>query len=150
MDKLWANMDSQDSSRPGLRGSHHLPPYNILCAWPRDQHPNVIFSLNPQVGVLKFSQLGLLQLWGAITLRANLQLRWGLKQSCSPYQEFSNNISHATYTQGNRGDSWLLVVRNQIANFDALPSHGVKPTWGFHKVKLRKVETWRHAPGFQL
>jgi hypothetical protein len=33
---------------------------------------------------------------------------------------------------------------------DALPSHGVKPTWGFHKVKLRKVETWRHAPGFQL
>jgi hypothetical protein len=24
---------------------------------------------------------------------------------------------------------------------DALPSHGVKPTWGFHKVKLRKIET---------
>jgi hypothetical protein len=22
---------------------------------------------------------------------------------------------------------------------DALPSHGVKPTWGFHKVKLRKL-----------
>jgi hypothetical protein len=33
---------------------------------------------------------------------------------------------------------------------DALPSHGVKPTWGFHKVKLRKIETWRHALGFQL
>jgi hypothetical protein len=33
---------------------------------------------------------------------------------------------------------------------DALPSHGVKPTRGFHKVKLRKVETRRHAPGFQL
>jgi hypothetical protein len=33
---------------------------------------------------------------------------------------------------------------------DALPSHKVKPTRGFHKVKLRKVETWRHAPGFQL
>jgi hypothetical protein len=31
-----------------------------------------------------------------------------------------------------------------------LPSHGVKPTWGFHKVKLQKVETWRHTPGFQL
>ncbi len=37
----------------------------------------------------------------------------------------------------------LLVTRP-----DALPSHGVKPIWGFHKVKLRKVETWRHAPGF--
>jgi hypothetical protein len=33
---------------------------------------------------------------------------------------------------------------------DVFPSHGVKPTWGFHKVKLRKVETRRHAPGFQL
>jgi hypothetical protein len=34
--------------------------------------------------------------------------------------------------------------------FDTLPSHGVKPTWRFHKVKLRKVKTWRHGPGFQL
>jgi hypothetical protein len=33
---------------------------------------------------------------------------------------------------------------------DALPSHGVKPTWGFHKVKLLKIETWGHALGFQL
>ncbi len=24
-------MDTQDSSRPGLGGSHHLPPYSILC-----------------------------------------------------------------------------------------------------------------------
>jgi hypothetical protein len=37
-----------------------------------------------------------------------------------------------------------------LGGIDALPSHGVKPTWGFHKVKLRKVETWRHAPDFQL
>jgi len=33
---------SQDSPRPGLGGSHHLPPYSILCVWPQDQHPNVI------------------------------------------------------------------------------------------------------------
>jgi hypothetical protein len=38
---------------------------------------------------------------------------------------------------------WCLFV----ALGDALLSPGVKPTWGFHKVKLRKVETWRHAPG---
>jgi hypothetical protein len=25
------------------------------------------------------------------------------------------------------------------AIIDVLPSHGVKPTWGFHKVKLRKL-----------
>ncbi len=42
------------------------------------------------------------------------------------------------------------LIGNQFTTIDALPSHGVKPTWGFHKVKLRKVETWRHAPGFQL
>jgi hypothetical protein len=36
-----------------------------------------------------------------------------------------------------------------MSKCDALPSHGVKPTWVFHKLKLRKIETWRHAPGFQ-
>jgi len=30
--------------------------------------------------------------------------------------------------------------------FDALPSHGVKPTLGFHKVKLRKVELGSTLP----
>jgi hypothetical protein len=38
LEHLWctneprANTDSQNSPRPGLGGSHHLPPYNILCA----------------------------------------------------------------------------------------------------------------------
>jgi len=31
---------------------------------------------------------------------------------------------HATCTQGNQGDSWLLVVRNQIANLTPGPSFG--------------------------
>jgi hypothetical protein len=38
-----------------------------------------------------------------------------------------------------------IVEINEPNSFDALPSHG-----GFHKVKFRKVETWWHAPGFQL
>jgi len=42
------------------------------------------------------------------------------------------------------------ILSTLYTKLDALPSHGVKPTRGFHKVKLRKVETWRHAPGFQL
>jgi hypothetical protein len=53
--------------------------------------------------------------------------------------ESSNSIGHEDYHP-----IWLEN------GTDALPNHGVKPTWGFHKVKLRKVETWRHAPGFQL
>ncbi len=39
------NTDTQDSPRPGLGGSHHLPPYIILCGWPRSLHPNG-FSLS--------------------------------------------------------------------------------------------------------
>jgi hypothetical protein len=48
----------------------------------------------------------------------------------------------------------VVIVDINNATFffpcDAFPSHGVKPTWGFHKVKLQKVETWKHAPSFQL
>jgi hypothetical protein len=35
---------------------------------------------------------------GHIILCANLRLGWDLKKSCSPRREFSNNMSHATYT----------------------------------------------------
>jgi hypothetical protein len=124
MDKPWANTNSQGSPRLGLRGSQNLPPYSILYVWPRDQHPNVILSWDSQVGVPKFSQLGLSQLWGPITLCANLRLKWGLKQSCSPCQELSNGLYHATSTQENWGDSRLLVVGNQIANLTPDPSFG--------------------------
>ncbi len=32
-----------------------------------------------------------------------------------------------------------ITSEKTVKLFDALPSHGVKPTWGFHKVKLRKL-----------
>ncbi len=51
------HFDTQDSPRPGLGGSHHLPPYSILCATPRGLHPNDTFSRDSQVGVLKLSRL---------------------------------------------------------------------------------------------
>ncbi len=64
----WATRNSKDSTEFGLRGSHHLPPYNILCAWPQDEHPNIILSLDSQVEVPKFPKLGLPQLWRPIIL----------------------------------------------------------------------------------
>jgi hypothetical protein len=94
----WANMDSQDSPGPILGGSDHLPPYIILCAWPRDQLWNVILFQDSQVGVPKFSKLGLLQLWRPITLCADLRLRWSLKKSCNPCQEIFNSMWHAICT----------------------------------------------------
>jgi len=104
-----------------LGGSHHLPLYNILCASPQGPHPNGILSWNSQMRVPKFPKLGLPQLWGPITLFANLRLRWGLKQSFSPCQKLFNGMLHVTYTQGNRVDSWLLMVGSQIGNL----THGL-------------------------
>jgi hypothetical protein len=46
----------QDSSRPGLGGSHHLPPYSILYNTPWRLHPNGSFSRDSQVGVPKLSR----------------------------------------------------------------------------------------------
>jgi len=119
----WA-MGNSDSPPPGLGGSHHLPPYNIFCASPRGLHPNGILFQDSQMGVLKLPKLGLPQLWGPLTWRANLELRWGLKKSYSPCQELSNGMSHTTCTQVNWVDSWLLVVGSQTANLTLSLSFG--------------------------
>jgi hypothetical protein len=76
------------------------------------------------VGVPKSSRLGLSRLWGAIILRADLRLRWGLKQSCNPFRELFNSMLHAICTHENRVDSWLLVVGSQIVNLTPDPSFG--------------------------
>jgi len=76
------------------------------------------------MGAPKFPKLGLLQLWSPITLCVDPWLRWRLKQSCSPRQDLSNDMLHATCTQGNQVDSWLLVVGSQIANLTPGPSFG--------------------------
>jgi hypothetical protein len=116
MDEPRANTDSQDSPRPGLGGSYHLPPYSILYACPWGQHPNVILSQDSQMGVPKFPKLGPPWLWRCITLCANLQLKWGLKQTCSPCWKLFTGMWHITFMQGNQGNFWLLVVGSQIGN----------------------------------
>jgi hypothetical protein len=73
-DKPRITLDSQDSSRPGLKGSHHLPPYSIFCAFPRHLHPNGFLSQDSQGGVPKLSQFELLPLCGVITLFLDLRL----------------------------------------------------------------------------
>ncbi len=120
--RATGNTDTQDSPRPGLEGSHHLPPYSILCTSPRGPHPNGFLSRDSQVGVPKSLRLGLSQLWGAITLCVNLWLKWGLKKSCSLHRDLFNGMLHAIWTHGNWVDFWLLVVRSQIANLIPGPS----------------------------
>ncbi len=55
-DKPWATLDSLYSPQPGLGGSHHLPPYSIICAPPWVPHPNGFLSQDSQVGVPKLSR----------------------------------------------------------------------------------------------
>jgi len=76
------------------------------------------------MGVLKFPKLGFLLLQGPIALCSDLRLRWGLKKSCNPCQVLSNGMSHATYTQGNWGDSRLLMFGSQIGNLTPGSSFG--------------------------
>jgi hypothetical protein len=52
------NTDTQDSPRPGLGGSHHLPPYIILCVCPRDLHPNGLFVPGLSSGSPEIAQVG--------------------------------------------------------------------------------------------
>jgi hypothetical protein len=65
------------------------------------------------VGVPKSLRLELLWLCETIETFVNLRLGWGLKRSCSPCQELSNDVSHATCTQGNQVDSQLFMVGSQ-------------------------------------
>ncbi len=97
----------QDSPRPGLGGSHHLPPYSILCNAPLRLHPNGSFSRDSQVGVPG--------LWELITPDCQVSRR-GLNQSCSPCRDLSNVESHSQFGGREEVDSRLLVVGSQIAN----------------------------------
>jgi hypothetical protein len=122
--RVTSNTNIQDSPRPGLGGSHHLPPYSILCTSPWDPHPNDFLSRDSKVGVSKSLGLGFPRVWGAITLRADLRLRWDLKQSYSPRRKLFNGMSHVIYTHGNQVNSWLLMVGSQTANLTLGPSFG--------------------------
>jgi hypothetical protein len=64
--------NSLDSPRPELGGSHHLPPYSVICACPWHLHPNGFLWWNYQGGVLKLSRFGLPRLWELITSSSDL------------------------------------------------------------------------------
>jgi len=116
--------DTQKSPRPGLEGSHHLPHYGILYATPRSLHPNGSFSQDSRAEVPKSRPAGLIGLWSPITLRADLEWKCSLKQSCSSRREISNGIWHVVSSQVFRVDSWLFMVGSQTDNLTPGPSFG--------------------------
>jgi hypothetical protein len=122
--RTTGNTDTQDSPRPGLGGSHHLPSYNILCGWPRSLHPNGFSLPGVWSGSPKIPPAGTPATLEPITLRADLRLRCNLKQSCSSRRELSNGMSHIVCRQINRVDSRLFLVRSQISSLTPGPSFG--------------------------
>ncbi len=110
------NSDSLDSPRPGFGGSHHLPPYSILCSSARRLHPNGSFSRDSQGGVPKLSRFRLPGLWASITSRPKLRSGRGLNQHCSSRRELSNAMLHSRCRRRKEVDSRLLVVGSQIVS----------------------------------
>ncbi len=121
-DKPRATLDLLDSPQPGLRGSHHLPPYSILYVVPWEPHPNGTFFWDSQGRVPKLSRVRPSGLWKLIYPGSNLRLEWGLNQSCSSPQELSNALSHSFCKRWEEVDSWLLVVGSQTASLTPDPS----------------------------
>jgi hypothetical protein len=74
--------------------------------------------------VSKFPKLGLLRFWRPIILCADLLLKCSLKQSYIFRRNFSNGMWHATYTQVNKGNFRLLMVKSQIGSLTLGPSFG--------------------------
>jgi hypothetical protein len=103
-------------------GSHHLPPYSILCVRPWRLHPNDTFSRDSQSGVPKLSWFRLMGLWAIITSHPYLRSGRGLNQTCSPPRELSNAMSHSPWWRQIWVDSRLLVVGSQTANLTPGPS----------------------------
>ncbi len=120
--RATGNTDTQDSPRPGLGESHHLPPYSILCDSPQRPHLNGFLSRDSRVGVPKSHKRGFPQLWSPITLRVDLGSKCGLKQSCSSHRELFNGMCRVVYSQVNRVDSRLFLVGNQTGNLTPGPS----------------------------
>jgi len=122
--RATGNTNTQDSPRPGLGGSHHFPPYSILYSSSRGLHPNGYFSRDSRAGVPKSRQLGFLQLWSPITLRADLGSQCSPKKSCSSRRELSNAVSHSRIEHREEVDSRLFVVGSQTGNSTPDPSFG--------------------------
>jgi hypothetical protein len=81
-----------------------------------------LFVLGLPSGSLEIAKVGTFATPHNFVCRPPIEMR--SKQSCSPHWELSNGMSHATCTQGNWGDSRLLVVGSQIANLTLRPFFG--------------------------
>jgi hypothetical protein len=114
--------------RPWTHTTHHGPDLGEASTFPLIVYSAPLREARIQMAFCprtpKLPTLGLPQLCGVITLCADLRSGWGMKKRCSPRWELSNGVLHATCMQGNRVDSWLLMVGSQTATLTPALSFG--------------------------
>ncbi len=122
MEHLWC-WDQPRATR--THKTHHGPDLGEATTFPliiyyvtlHGTHIQMAFlsrdSRDSRAEVPKSRLTGLLGLWSPITLRADLESKCGLKQSCSSRGELSNGMSYVVCSQVFRVDSRLLAVGSQ-------------------------------------
>ncbi len=134
--RATSNTNTQDSPRPGLRGSHHLPPrpglggshhlppYSILYSSPQRLLPNGYFSRSSQVGVLKLSRNR--PGWSPKTLGAHIsRLQSPIVMRSEPKLQASSRSFQCRVALSNRmlGRGRFLTFNGRESNwqFDSRP-----------------------------
>jgi hypothetical protein len=109
----------RNTPRPGLGGSHHLPPYSIFCDAHRDYIQMALFPGTPKLesrNCPETVQGGVPGLWELITPDFQVWSRRGPNQTCSPRRDLSNDVSHSQFGGQQEVYSRRLVVGSQTAS----------------------------------
>jgi hypothetical protein len=115
----------QDSPRPRLGGSHHLPHIVFSATLHGGYIQMALFPGTPKLESRNCPEVvpvGVPGLWELITPSCQVWSRRGLNQSCSPCRDLSNDISHSAFGGREEVDSRLLVVESQTASLTPDPS----------------------------
>ncbi len=115
----------QDTPRPELGGSQHLP--HIIFSAPHfgDYIQMALFPGTPKLESQNCPEIvpvGVPGLWTLVTPDCRVWSQRGLNQSCSPRRDLSNAMSHSQFGGREEVDSRLLVVGSQTASLTPGPS----------------------------
>jgi hypothetical protein len=132
--RSWSTFDAwTHHEHTRIHKTHHGPDLGEATTFPLviffviSRRAYIQMSFCPKtlkLGIPKFSKLGLLWFWRPITFCVDLRLRRGLKKSFTFHWKLSKDMWQANCTQVNQGESWLLVIRNQIGSLTPNPSFG--------------------------
>ncbi len=115
----------QDTPRPELGGSHHLPLIVFSAPLHRGYIEVALFPGTPKLesrNCPKTVPSEVLGLWAFITLDCKVWSQRRSNQTCSPRRDLSNDVLHSQFGGQEEVDSRLLVVGSQTASLTPGPS----------------------------